>query len=52
MKNLAAGICSTQELLQAIEDLEEKLQNLPTHYPNSPRMKSPFHEEEDDHHQD
>jgi hypothetical protein len=50
MKNLAAGFCSSKDLLQAIEELEEKLNNLPSKYPNPTRFKSPFHEEEDDNH--
>lgn len=50
MKNLVPGTFSSQELLHALDELEEKLNNLDTKYPDPIHFKSPFHEEEDDHH--
>lgn len=50
MKNLAAGFYSREDLIQAIEELEEELLNLPVDYPDSLSLKSPFDEEEDDSH--
>ena len=48
MKNLVPGTYTTEDLLQAIDELEEDLMNIPTFYPNPTRFKSPFYEEEDD----
>jgi len=48
VKNLVPGTYTTEDLLQAIDELEEDLMNIPTFYPNPTRFKSPFYEEEDD----
>lgn len=46
MKNLAAGIHNVSDLLKAIDELEEELNNLPTQYPDPPRFKAVDEEEE------
>jgi hypothetical protein len=48
MKNLVPGTYTKEELLMAIDELEEDLMNIPAFYPNPTRFKSPFYEEEDD----
>jgi hypothetical protein len=48
MKNLVPGTYTKEELLMAIDELEEDLMNIPAFYPNPTRYKSPFYEEEDD----
>lgn len=50
MKPLQSRFFSREELIEAIEWLEQALENLPVDYPDSPLLKSPFDEEEDDNH--
>jgi hypothetical protein len=45
VKNLVPGTYTTEDLLQAIDELEEDLMNIPTFYPSPTRLKSPFYEE-------